>query len=1154
MSGLKTRTSPFRHWVTPVVIIAMAATVLGFAWLAPERAAALGMFENEKIHQLIYPTFGNPAIVRKGETFTLEFDPRLGTPGALAKATDWEISVQSSVDRYPVTGSLQVTSFLAENSKVWPNLSDFQVWRVRVRVPESLPEDLYDLTVKGKIGGTWITDSQPHALQAVNEIKDRFSFCQLTDIHVFGPECSYPSSNHKERNNRHTDYRPDDDGYGAKYYHKTIQQLNRTRPDFCIFSGDYMFGQKYFTKSHGAPWGTTTEYEYEMLWFYQETLKLEVPVFVLMGNHDGYAEPMGQAAGEDWHENWKKLWGPLYYSFDYNDCHFTLCNSMDWSRADRELFDWLGIIMQPGKYLGQFRGGGDTWQKGCSEARLAAIDESRFTGQLAWMRDDLKSHQSSRLRVMVMHHDPWKDTGSGSMWEGLVWPNMGDGEGRLASIRLAKDYRVSLVLSGHDHSDFYGEVPWSDGSGKVQYANTTSVSFQADGNSDSYPGYRRVFVNDGSLGSFNYQDPKWSYPTYDGCNVGGTTDLSRLSAPAVESAFTAGLGTATDATCTINNHLAKDMNGCYMEFPMPILSGGYYYVLENGTPGEVYDNKASGPSHRIYQMRCDVPAGQVKAVRVRKSARPDITPPKGSVTINDGAPSTTSRRVTLDIKVTDAGGSGINGMMVSNRSDFRGASWESFSSRKSWMLEDGDIGPRRVYVKVRDGAMPPNTAVFTDDIIYGAQVDPGGPNRVWYFAEGCTRAGFEEWLSIQNPNDKKVDLDITYMTATGHNVSRSLTAAPHSRATISVNEAVGPDQDVSARVEASLPVVAERPMYFGYGPGWVGGSAIIGTNSPKSRWYFAEGCTREDAGFNCHTWLCLQNPGERDARATVTYMLEGGGVKKKEISLPAKSRATECANWTVGPGHDVSALVEATAPIVCERPMYFVLRGDWNGGHAVLGTSAPANEWYLAEGTTHAGFLTYVCLQNPGKTAAGVTVDFMLQGASAKPLELQLPASSRKTILVNDHVPPGHNVSVRINSDRPIVAERPMYFSYGPGWNGGSCVNAAMKPHRKWSFAEGCTRPGFEQWFCIQNPGDSDARVLLEYALQDGTVKKQEVRVPAESRFTVKVNDALGNGHYDVATTVSSGTPIIVERPMYFNYKGKWAGGDCVMGSGSDDR
>ena len=54
---------------------------------------------------------------------------------------------------------------------------------------------------------------------------------------------------------------------------------------------------------------------------------------------------------------------------------------------------------------------------------------------------------------------------------------------------------------------------------------------------------------------------------------------------------------------------------------------------------------------------------------------------------------------------------------------------------------------------------------------------------------------------------------------------------------------VGRDQEVSAELSSTGPIVAERPMYFNYYDEWDGGHVAMGVAQPSTTYYFAEGYT-----------------------------------------------------------------------------------------------------------------------------------------------------------------------------------------------------------------------------------------------------------------------------------------------------------------------
>ena len=118
--------------------------------------------------------------------------------------------------------------------------------------------------------------------------------------------------------------------------------------------------------------------------------------------------------------------------------------------------------------------------------------------------------------------------------------------------------------------------------------------------------------------------------------------------------------------------------------------------------------------------------------------------------------------------------------------------------------------------------------------------------------------------------------------------------------------------------------------------------------------------------------------------------------------------------------------------------------------------------------------------------------------------------------------------------------------------------NDMMRPYEvlptTYFFAEGTCRPNFVPYITIQNPGETDAKVKVTYMKGDGTTKEQTLTVGKTSRTTIAVKDILGEGDdpahdFSARVETTNGTQVIVERPMYFNFKGMWTGGSCTVGS-----
>jgi hypothetical protein len=390
------------------------------------------------------------------------------------------------------------------------------------------------------------------------------------------------------------------------------------------------------------------------------------------------------------------------------------------------------------------------------------------------------------------------------------------------------------------------------------------------------------------------------------------------------------------------------------------------------------------------------------------------------------------------------------------------------------------------------------------------ELGPNAPRKTWYLAEGATHPGFEEWICIQNPGATSANVVITYMFPGGATQQQGLVVAPNSRSTVDVNSAVGLYKDVSAKVESTQPIVAERPMYFNYHGGWDGGSISSGTGSLSPVWYLAEGATQP--GFE--EWISLMNPNATATDAQITYMFPGGATQKQVVHMAPTSRETVLVNNVVGPNKDVSAKVEATVPIIAERPMYFLYHGAWTGGDSQIGATAPNTSWFLSEGTTRnnqndGSFEEWISIQNPGDKIARVHFKYMFPGGATREASKAIGPHARETVLVNSVVGPNQDVSVQMDSDQGIVVERPLYFNYHNGITGGDVELGCTAASGTWYFAEGTTRSGFEEWVTLQNPNASSTTATVVYMFSDGTTQTQLVDLPANSRTTVGVNRAL---------------------------------------------
>jgi hypothetical protein len=203
--------------------------------------------------------------------------------------------------------------------------------------------------------------------------------------------------------------------------------------------------------------------------------------------------------------------------------------------------------------------------------------------------------------------------------------------------------------------------------------------------------------------------------------------------------------------------------------------------------------------------------------------------------------------------------------------------------------------------------------------------------------------------------------------------------------------------------------------------------------------------------------------------------------------------------------------------------------GNRAWGTDSVGVPASAGTWYLAEGCTNGGFETWVLVQNPNNEAAQVNLTYMTpDGAKAGP-SVSIPANSRKTFNVADSVPGSWEVSTRVSSNRPVVAERSMY---GNNRTWGHDSAGVRSPSTDWYLAEGCTKVGFETWVLVQNPNNYDVEVTLTYMTPAGPVDGPVTILSANSRTTFNVAESVPS-EWEVSTHVRADAGVIAERAMY---------------------
>jgi autotransporter-associated beta strand protein len=347
--------------------------------------------------------------------------------------------------------------------------------------------------------------------------------------------------------------------------------------------------------------------------------------------------------------------------------------------------------------------------------------------------------------------------------------------------------------------------------------------------------------------------------------------------------------------------------------------------------------------------------------------------------------------------------------------------------------------------------------MFWNESYYGGHTATAvtKPETRWIFAEGSQGSFFNTYILIANTNAAATTATLTFLRENGPPVVHTVPIGPFARETIYAGDVPTLEGAFGIVVEAPLPLIAERAMYFATQPDrrWAGGHVNTGIAAPSTSWFHAEGAT----GTFFNTFILLSNPQDTEAKVDLRFLLASGEVITRPKTLEPRQRLT------VNPAFEndvrlenaaMSTVVQSDVPIVSERSMY------WNEdqtpvgeGHNSSGAIGTATRWGLAEGRVggpHA-FVTYILLANPSTTAAEVTISYLRESGTPIVKTYTVPPTSRYNVDVNSVVPELQDASfgarIEVTNSVPVVVERSMYWDAGGvQWAGGTNALATPLP------------------------------------------------------------------------------------------------------------
>ncbi|MCX5800782.1 MAG: metallophosphoesterase [Candidatus Eisenbacteria bacterium] len=361
------------HRPTPSITCFLAALLLlfGLPGLIASSASALPYTPpGDTLTVIMRPIQTVPTILVRGDTLDIDC-------AASSSTTDWTASLGFRQLSFPL--EILSAQYVTSLSR----------WAIKALVSSDIPFELYDLTVTASGG---ILDTTRKAVNVIDAFDSSFYFIQVTDTHL-PTHLYYYESGGETDTSEVVDLR------------EVIKDVNLINPVFLVHTGDIINE------------GELEDYQYYRYFTRTQRLltELEVPVYVLAGNHDvGGWDSTPPPAGEA-RRTWWRFFGWPYlnspptgvshtqdYSFDYGTCHF------------------VGLE----GYINY-----DNW-------RPTIYGSQSFTSeQLSWLSSDLAKASGSQLQMLFYHMD-------------------------FSSQLNLSSLGVDLALYGHTHADRGSLTGW----------------------------------------------------------------------------------------------------------------------------------------------------------------------------------------------------------------------------------------------------------------------------------------------------------------------------------------------------------------------------------------------------------------------------------------------------------------------------------------------------------------------------------------------------------------------------------------------------------------------------------------------------------------------------------------------------------------------
>jgi hypothetical protein len=445
-----------------------------------------------------------------------------------------------------------------------------------------------------------------------------------------------------------------------------------------------------------------------------------------------------------------------------------------------------------------------------------------------------------------------------------------------------------------------------------------------------------------------------------------------------------------------------------------------------------------------------------------------------------------------------------------------------------------------VYFTILSGP-PASTATATATVAGTPGPAIRGSTRA-LFAEGYTgladtngRATFTEVFNILNPFGTRAMATITYYIQgrdSPSTVTRAIAASSIVRE--SVNADVGSDKLVAAVVTSAQRLFITRTITRVSRAGVrLDSSTTQPVGAASKMWYFAEGYT----GITYQEYLTLLNPSNSRANVTVALAPQAAraaGTRSITLRVPPLSRITANIR-SLNNGNasrSVGMIVTSDVPVVAERVEYFGGGGGSGKFGAIVshGVVAPATQVRFAYGSSGGsvpdvhgalqpvGDQDFITLLNPSTRPGSIQVVATFSnaggGALGRPVVVDVPAATRKTIVANGALGKGFAgaFSTSLIGTGPFVAESAQYYRGSPnqGDHPGIDYQGTAAPSTDVFFSDLSSEladgGALRQNLYVYNPNTKSMQVSVHYFGASGPGGHSLYSVPAVGITTIRVS------------------------------------------------